>query len=68
MGDTAVWKGQGIHANTKITQRREYRSFESMLQDIGYENLVPKAKSFKEQVSRYAPKEFRPSCPRNSFA
>ena len=53
VGDTAIWKGNNIQAKTKITQRREYKSFESMLQDIGYKNLVPEAKSFKDAVRIY---------------
>lgn len=53
VGDTVTWSGGGVIAETKITERRVYNSFESMLRDIGYKNMVPEAKNFDDAVQIY---------------
>ncbi len=53
-GDTATWSsGRGQQVITNITDRREYRTFEEMLRDVGYKNMVPDATSFEHAVSIY---------------
>ncbi len=53
-GDTATWSsGRGQQVITNITDRREYGTFEAMLRDVGYKNMVPDATSFEHAVSIY---------------
>ena len=54
VGDTVTWSaGPNQQVTTKITDRRKYASFEAMLSDIGYQKMVPDARSLEHAVSIY---------------
>ncbi|MDX2346516.1 MAG: GNAT family N-acetyltransferase [Legionella sp.] len=53
VGDTVTWSSNNRSVTTKITSRTRYNSFDAMLLDIGYKNMVPDARSHEHAVSIY---------------
>jgi ASC-1-like (ASCH) protein len=52
-GDTAVWFTGQQKVDTLVTDRRTYPTFQAMLEDIGFKNMVPEARTLQEAVKLY---------------
>ncbi len=53
VGDTANWFAGDQQVETKITDKRVFRTFREMLTSVGYRNMLPTARSLDEAVAEY---------------